>query len=141
MQNFLLLAAKIALPPNQYDKRAYWLGCIGIRNDGTRVYSRNGAVYSTSTFSYKLIPDSHAEGRILRKLDTESIIYIARVSRKDHSLAMSKPCGMCRTRIRAKGVKKVYYTINQNCYGVWNVYKNLYKICKFNVNCLPLYFY
>jgi cytidine deaminase len=128
MLDLLLLAAKISLPTNDKDIRDFWLGCVGIRRDGAMVFSKNGAVYSTKVDDYQLIPSSHAEGRILKKLDRGSIIYVARVKRRDKTLAMASPCGMCRVRIRGRGVKKVFYTINENQYGVWFVKENIDKV-------------
>ena len=120
MLPLLMSAAKVALPTSSDDPRNFWLGCIGIRQDGATVSSRNGAVeYSTSIANYHFHPNSHAEGRVLRKLGKHGIVFVSRVSKKDHSLAMARPCGMCQVRLRAFGVKKVYYTINNDQYGVW----------------------
>lgn len=118
--DMLIRAAKIALPTYN-DSRAFWLGCVGIREDGAVVASKNGAVkFSTSIENYQLMPSSHAEGRVLRKLGRNGIVFVARVSKRDHSLAMSKPCAMCSVRLRAAKVKRVYYTINSEYYGIWN---------------------
>jgi cytidine deaminase len=128
MIEMLLMAAKIALPTNDQDARAFWLGAIGIRKDGAIVVARNGAVHSTIIENYQLIPGAHAEGRILRKIDWGGTIFVARVLKKDRSLAMSSPCDMCRTRIKSKGIKKVYYTINESQYGIWDVRKDVDRV-------------
>lgn len=120
MLRMLQMAAGVALPSNENDQRNFWLGCVGIREDGAIVSSRNGAAdFSNTVKNNQLIPLSHAEGRCLRKLGKHGEIYVARVSRQDQSLKLAKPCGMCRTRIRAAQVKKVYYTINDREYGLW----------------------
>lgn len=128
MLELLKAAAKVAMPSDNSDIRSYFLGCIGIRKDGTIVHSRNGAVHSTSIDNYQLIPDAHAECRTIKKMDRGGILYVARVRRKDKCLAMSMPCAICRIKIKAKGIKKVYFTIDENYYGLWLVDKNQFKI-------------
>lgn len=131
MLNLLHQAAQIALPSIDKDYRDFWLGCIGIREDGVMVSSKNGAAsFRTTIKSYQLLPSSHAEGRVLRKLGKGGIIFVARVSKKDRSLVMARPCGMCQTRLRAYKVNKVYYTINDNQYGIWYPDSDTDKICK-----------
>jgi tRNA(Arg) A34 adenosine deaminase TadA len=119
MLDLLLFAAKIACPDDSNDDRNFWLGCVGLRKDGAMVFSKNGAVFSTTVEDYRLLPGSHAEGRVLRKMDWGGVLYVARVTRKDRSLAMARPCPMCMIKIKAKGIKKVFYTINQNQFGVY----------------------
>jgi hypothetical protein len=129
MLPLLLSAAELAVPHFNKDPRNFWLGAVGLREDGASVYSRNGAVsYSASVETYHLNPNSHAEGRLLRKLGKNGIVYVARVFRKDRTLAMARPCGMCQTRLRAFNVEKVYYTIDNNHYGIWYPKKDKDKI-------------
>jgi tRNA(Arg) A34 adenosine deaminase TadA len=131
MIDMIRLAAKVALPTSDIDPRNFWLGCIGVRRDGVLVSAKNGAtVYYDTVPYYHLIPNSHAEGRVLRKLGKGGILYVARVSRKDGSLAMSRPCDMCAVRIRAAKVKKVYYSINEDHYGLWLPQQDEEKIFK-----------
>jgi len=128
MLDLLLFAAKIALPDNSKDWRGFWIGAVGIRRDGVMVFSKNGAFFSTTVADYQAIPQVHAEGRVLRKMDYGGILYVARVARKDHSLQMAMPCAMCKIKIKSKKIKKVYFTINQWTYGVWNVKDDKYRI-------------
>ena len=124
----LRLAAEKAMPKDKNDPRSFWIGVVGCRSDGVLVSSRNGAVHSTTTTNYQLIPSSHAEGRIVKKLDKGSTIYVARVLRKDGSFAMAFPCGMCRITIKSHKIKKVYFTIDNFHYGVWDVSKGTHYI-------------
>jgi len=120
MLKMLELAAKIALPTTHNDPRNFLLGCVGIRSDGTTVTGRNGAVeYSANDTNYQLVPSSHAEGRVLRKLGKYGTLYVARVLKRDGSLAMARPCMMCQTRIKSYKVEKVYYTIDPYHYGLF----------------------
>lgn len=120
MLDFLLEAAELAIPTSKFDPRSFWLGAIGIRKDGALVSSRNGAVsFSSSVDLTNVNVVSHAETRLLRKLGKDGVIFVSRVLRKDRSLAMARPCLDCQFKIRAHRVKKVYYTINDNQFGVW----------------------
>lgn len=131
MLRLLQMAAGVALPNNSTDQRNFWLGCVGIRNDGAIVTSRNGAAeFSSTVKSYQLMPNSHAEGRCLRKLGKHGIMYVSRVSRQDQSLKMAAPCGMCRTRIRSAQIDKVYYTISDSEYGLWLPASDEYRTFK-----------
>lgn len=120
MIEFLELAGKIALSKDNNDPRNFWIGCIGIRKDGALVSARNGAVFSTQNDDFELLPESHAEGRILRKIDKGGIIYVSRIAKRDRNYAMARPCKMCRVRIKSFGIKKVYYTIDAYHYGLWH---------------------
>lgn len=129
MLPLLLAASKIALPTDKSDKRNFWLGAVGIRNDGVSVSSKNGAsAFSSSMEVYQLNPNSHAEGRLLRKMGKYGIVYVARVSRKDRSLAMARPCSMCQNLLKSSKVTKVFYTIDDHHYGIWQPHKNCDKI-------------
>lgn len=129
MHPMLHLAAKIALPVIDNDKRSFYLGCVGIRNDGVIVSARNGAVEFSDTIKVnQLIPSSHAEGRVLRKLGKRGTMFVSRVAKGTKKLAMSCPCGLCQVRIKAFDVKRVYYTINEFQYGIWNVKLDEHKV-------------
>lgn len=132
MFKLLQLAAKVAMPTAEKDPRTFWLGCVGVREDGVMVSAKNGASqFSTVVENYQIMPGSHAEGRVLRKLGFNGEVYVARVSRKDNSLAIARPCGMCQVRLRSFRVRKVYYTINDCQYGMWVPHTNDDKI--FNI--------
>lgn len=104
-------AAAFACKEKLHDERCFWIGSIGERADGARVRSRNGS-------AEKVSPELHAEARLLKKLDFGSTVYVARVIRMNHALGMARPCRSCRAKMRAKGVKKVFYTISDQEYGV-----------------------
>ncbi len=126
------LAGKVALPPaDSYDPRNFWLGCVGIREDGKIVSAKNGSVFSTETDNYQHLPNSHAEGRVLRKLGKGGIIFVSRIHKIGMEYAMSYPCAMCQTRIKAFNVKKVYYTINDEQYGIWVPHLDSDKVFSF----------
>lgn len=110
--HFFEIAAELATKKKDIlDKRAYFLGAIGIRQDGTIVASINGSSTSPKR-------QAHCEYRLASKLDFGATIYVARVRKGDGSFAMAKPCRNCQKVLRSKKVKKVYYTISQNEYGV-----------------------
>jgi tRNA(Arg) A34 adenosine deaminase TadA len=98
------------------DGKEYLLASMVLRRDGAIVISHN-AKTKTPT------PSCHAEARVLRKSDAGATLYVARVTR-DGQWAIAKPCVNCQTAIRNKRVKRVYYTIGPNEYGIWDVMKD-----------------
>lgn len=107
LPNYLRLAIKFA---RGGQKRNFMLGCIGVRSDGAVVASCNGSATSPE-------PTAHAEARTIRKLDRGAVVYVARIRRDNGLPAMAKPCSVCESKLRAKGVRKVYYTISENEWG------------------------
>lgn len=93
------------------DPRNYFLGAVGIRNDGVIVISRN--IISDSETSY-----CHAETKLVKKLDKGAIVYVARVLKLNGSFANARPCVDCIRAMKRKNVKRVYYTISDDKYGV-----------------------
>lgn len=91
-------------------KRKYRLGAVGVRKDGAIVTSRN---LSTRVPE----PKAHAERRLVRKLDAGATVYVVRVL-SDGRLTIARPCVHCRNAMKIRGVKKCYYSINDNEYGV-----------------------
>lgn len=119
----LQIAAQISL--KKKDLREYYVGAVGIRKDGVWVQSFNGA------------PDRpcwnhHAEARLIRKLDVGSTVYVGRV-RKDGSMGMAKPCASCARLLEKRGVKKVYYSIANNQYGIWTLARG-HRVKEVNVS-------
>lgn len=93
------------------DARTFWLGALGIRSDGATVVAKNGPA-----------PDRtrkvHAEYRLQRMLDVGSTVYVARI-KPSGGFGKAAPCQACRKALKHRGVKKVYYTISNNEYGIW----------------------
>ena len=89
------------------------IGAVAVRKDGVIVSSRNGATPNPCGIS----PTCHAERRIMNKCGYGAIIYVAR-TRRDGSIGCAKPCKRCIASMHSMGVKKVYYTITGNEYGV-----------------------
>lgn len=130
MLKLLKLAAKYS-SPNQNDQRIYSLGAVGVRDDGRIVHARNEAVFDTYTGSkrsicsvHKRFPESHAEARLTKKLGLGGTVYVARVARCNQELAMARPCESCQSILKAFRVNKVYYSISQNEWGMWDPAKN-----------------
>lgn len=121
-RRLLALAAAHALPKDG-DPRNFWLGAVGIRADGVLVKARNGSLKPTSPAvpGKHREPSIHAEVRLCRKLDLGAEAFVARVSRETGQWALAKPCSGCLSCLLAKGVKRIYYTISPNEYGVIHV--------------------
>lgn len=130
MLEMLEMAGVIALPNDKKtDPRHFWLGAIGIRDDGAMVSARNGAVqFCDQIKRNQLLPGSHAENRCLKKMGCKGTLYVARISKSNGDFAMSRPCMICRNHIKAKYINKVYYTIDANHYGIWHVKKDFDQI-------------
>lgn len=92
------------------DIRTFFLGAVGIRNDGVIVASRNVASRDVA-FSH------HAEVRLSRKLTPNSEVWVARV-RKNGEWALARPCASCQIRLKSVGITRVTYTIGENEWGV-----------------------
>ena len=64
---------------------------------------------------------THAEVRAITNCGAENLegasIYVFRAT-ADGKPALSKPCSNCLTRIKEYGIKRVYYSIDENSYGV-----------------------
>jgi deoxycytidylate deaminase len=68
---------------------------------------------------------THAELAALKKAGKHAIgakLYVVRLAAGDNAkLANSKPCARCQIAIMAAGIKKVFYSIAHNEWGVWTV--------------------
>jgi hypothetical protein len=108
-----MLAEAASTAISTKDIRTFLLGAVGLRADGVFVSSRNIPA-PEATFDR----NHHAETRLARKLTPGSTVWVARVSRKDGSWAMAKPCRGCERRLRAAGVARIVYTIGPSEWGV-----------------------
>ena len=110
-RKLLKIAAKISRI--KVDNRNFCLGAVAIRNDDVIVYAYNG---NAKTPERK----AHCEARLARKLDKGSIVYLARTN-ASNEWANSKPCLSCENILRRRKVKRIYYTIGPNEWGVIHV--------------------
>lgn len=117
---YLRVAANMAR--KKKDQRTFFLGAVGIRKDGVFVQSFNAP-------SFQPTPCGHAEARLARKLDRGAVVYVARI-RADGSFGSAKPCANCEKVLRQKGVKKVYYSLGDDEYGVLCVNTNYEPVLK-----------
>lgn len=106
---YLQLAAEEAIK-NKHDGRHYLLGCIGVRGDGAIVKASNGRTFVPTR-------EMHAEYRVSKKLDYDAVVYVARVLRGG-SFGMAMPCADCLKALKMKRVKRVYFTISDDDFGV-----------------------
>ena len=109
--HYFEVAARVA--QSKDDIRVFWIGAVGIRNDGAMVCSLN----SPTRFQNRIV---HAEYKLCKKLDTHATVYIARVRLDNFQFAIAKPCDNCMKRMRSLDVDKIYYTIDQSHYGMIN---------------------
>lgn len=68
-------------------------------------------------------PTYHAEIRALlnipRHITKGSVMYVARCSKDGNEVRMSKPCSMCHAVMQERGVRKVYYTVDNEVVGTY----------------------
>lgn len=114
-RKYFKLAAMVAESKN--DKRQFHIGACGIRSDGSIVISSNGPVRLDGELRKSFGP-AHSEARLAKKLDVGATVYVVRVSKVDMSWSLARPCQSCQRILRSRGVKKVFYTISDNEYGV-----------------------
>ncbi len=112
MHKYLTLAGKVSHRGEH--KRCAHVGAVGVRSDGVIVMSHNGSAREDTIAP---CPRSHAERRLIRKLDFGSTVYVARTRRDTGDFAMAKPCALCERALRAKGIVKAFYTIGPNEWG------------------------
>jgi hypothetical protein len=93
------------------DGRSFLLGSVAIRGDGAMVRAMNAPSIEPNRMA-------HSEYRVSRMLDSGATVYVARIRLIDGSFGMAKPCRDCYKILKGKRVKRIYYTINDNEYGV-----------------------
>jgi len=108
--SYLEIAAKAALG-KELITRNFIHGAVGIRKDGAIVKSLNS---SSEVPNRKL----HSEYRVCAKMDFGGEVYVARVRLDTMEFGISKPCKDCIKVMTHRGVKRVYYTIGPDEYGV-----------------------
>lgn len=117
--SYLNFAAQLAIDADQkYVVRKACVGAIGFRTDGTLVHACNGGD------QLNVSPASHAEARLLRKIDKYApVIYVARYRRDTGKLALARPCSTCLPRLKSMKIKVVYYSISDSEYGMIDIHR------------------
>jgi len=108
VQHYLDLALGIALKEKY--RRHSMLGAVAIRKDGCVVCSNNIANFHPNQCI-------HAESRVLKKAGMGAVLFVARVTRHGE-IKLAKPCRRCMAEIKNRRVRRVYYTIDADEYGV-----------------------
>lgn len=120
MHKFLHKAAEYSR--QGHPKRRAYVGAVGIRTDGTHVYSHNERTNVARSnevidIGTALAMRNHAEARVIQKLDYGSVVFVARTQKDTGDIVLAKPCAGCYTKLRNKGISKCYYSISENEYG------------------------
>lgn len=108
MNKHIILAKQVAVKGSRI--RRHRIGALGVRADGAIVKSPNICNRLPE-------PQAHAEARVCKKMDWGGIVYVVRVLRSG-SLALARPCANCVATMRNSGVRRCYYSINDNEIGV-----------------------
>lgn len=112
---FFERAKKVAV--QRKDNRSFLIGAAAIRSDGVCVCSANGPVlmHGDDKHYFKW---AHAEARVIRKVDKGATVFVVRVCKTTGGFKNARPCQTCINAMRTRMVKKVYYTISNNEFGV-----------------------
>ena len=100
--------------------KSFSLAAVALRGDGVLVSSVNG-------WNTDIEPKAHAEGRIIRKIDGNSVVYVARI-KKDGTVGLARPCPACQRLLRSKRVQEVFFTVSGNSWGSLNLEDGSEKI-------------
>lgn len=111
MNPYRMLKMAAAMAVLKDDKRTHRLGAVGLRKDGTIVASSNAP-------NTEPLWATHAEARLVQKLDVGATVFVARVM-KDGSWAMAKPCHDCMLMLCGRGVRRVFWTTLDGYGCVW----------------------
>jgi pyrimidine deaminase RibD-like protein len=90
------------------------------------VITKGGSVVAVGQSALKSPPlhpgcSRHAEEQALRRvrgLAPGCVMFVARKMRNGQ-IGLAKPCQHCQTLIRASGIKRVVYTVDDQTIGVW----------------------
>jgi tRNA(Arg) A34 adenosine deaminase TadA len=107
--NYFEMAGKLAC--EKRDGRSFLLGSVGVRGDGAIV----SAVNAISQEPNRLL---HSEYKLSRRLDYGATVYVVRIRLLNGEYAISRPCFSCEKVLKSRRVKRIYYTISNNEYGV-----------------------
>lgn len=100
------------LTSKRKDGRAFLIGAVAVRDDGTMV----SAINSASEYPNRLL---HSEYKIAKKCDVGAVVYVARVRLLNGQFAMSKPCHNCEKVLKCRGISRIFYSIDHlGSYGV-----------------------
>lgn len=95
-------------------RQPFRFGCVGLRVDGKLVSSFNASAIWQAEWKH------HAESRLCRKLTVDSIVAVVRIG-IDGNWLMARPCDNCQTCMKRIGVKKVFYSIGPDEFGIMNL--------------------
>jgi tRNA(Arg) A34 adenosine deaminase TadA len=112
VRRYFEMAAEAAMSVK--DNRTFFLGAVARRNDGVMVISRNGSTPYPNR-------SGHAETRLCKKLDPGTTVYVVRVRVIDGGYGMARPCVNCQKCMLSRHVKQVYYSINPDQFGIWDI--------------------
>jgi len=117
---------EIAKSSMDHSDNRFYLAAVGTNNNTIICHSNNlmGKSHPTQARHARNAGNPHAIflhaeiGCIIRGKGYIDTLFVARIYR-DGTLGLAKPCPICMLAIKEKesGIKKVWYTINNNEYG------------------------
>jgi tRNA(Arg) A34 adenosine deaminase TadA len=137
VNKFLKIAHEFALNHEFDSKLGYNLCCVLVRGGsivsvGYNSITRNSFVDYLSSkdpnFREKPFRNRHSEMssilNVRNKIDlTGCKAYVVR-TKASGGVGMARPCSLCQVALQRYGIKRAYYTINDNEFGVMNMQRN-----------------
>jgi len=126
---YLDIAIRELVNAEDKDKRLSTYHCAVIVSGGRVIsvgknkykYHEMMEAFSHSNFTCTIHAEADAVLRARNKRDlTGSKIYVARLG-KNGKIGMSAPCKTCTAILQAYGIKKAYYTVDENEYAVTKI--------------------
>lgn len=113
----LHLAKKIAHANDLHDK--WMLGAVLVKSGSVISVGLNKTKNNPAYIQFEHC-SVHAEIDALRKVKSAKgcVMYVAR-RLKGGGWGMALPCNRCKKQLRAAGIKRAIYTIDDENYGVW----------------------
>ena len=137
MHKHLISALNLAAN-NAYDKHLVFNLCAVIVGGGSIIsvgYNKSNTNGFVEHYTDKILGkrdyalSSHAEMDSIAKVRSKTNlvgckVFVARRSKEGNNPVMARPCPICQAMLRAYGIKRAFYTIDSNRYGIMNLANN-----------------
>lgn len=121
---FLEIATKLAESNIDYPKWPLGAVCVkggSVLSFGQSKLKTDPRVCDLDLVAHNLALSIHAEEDAIRRCGNPkgATLFVSRVGRNGN-IGIAKPCKKCQRLIRRNGIKRVYYTVDNSTYSVWN---------------------
>lgn len=99
---------------------------FAVENNNNYALNISNRVYK----GFRKICNTHSESRLAKNHNCKEI-FVVRTRKLAPFLLMAKPCPLCQTFLKNKKIKTVYYSIDNDSYGIFYPQTNNYIVKKF----------